>query len=334
MAWGDMADTKFRVVVIGALRSEGLQRLESVAQITALADYATEADLIDIVGDVDAILARTGLISRSVIEAAGRLRIVSRHGVGVDNVDIEACTGHGVLVTITGDANSGSVSEHAFGLMLAAARELPAADAAVKGDRWDRSRFVGRELAGKTLGLVGLGRIGARMVKHAQGFDMVVLAYDPYIRPEDAVEVGAELVSLEDLLRRSDFVSLHLPLTDATRGLIGVEQLGLIKPSAILVNTARGGLIDEVALHAALSKGGIAGAALDTFAHEPLPADDPLAQLDNLICSPHVAGQTVESLIRMSVRSAENIVRALSGKRPDGVVNPEVLQNGWPGLAT
>lgn len=320
-----MTETKYRVVVIGALRPEGLQRLEPIADINSIADYATEADLIEILGDVDAILARTGSISRAVIEAAPKLKIVSRHGVGVDNVDIDACTDHGVVVTITGDANSGSVSEHAFGLMLAAAREIPTATAQVKGGVWDRARFVGRELAGKTLGLVGLGRIGARMVGHARGFDMSVVAYDPYVEAQVADEFGAELVSLEELLRRSDFVSLHLPLTDATRGLIGAQQLSMMKPSAILINTARGGLIDEESLHKALSERCIAGAALDTFAHEPLSPDDPLAQMENLICSPHVAGQTEESLIRMSVRSAENIVRVLCGEMPEGVVNPEVL---------
>lgn len=319
--------TKTHKVLIAdaAIHPDGIKLLEAVADLTLLPSYSTEAELVSAAGDVDAILARTSKITAAVIAASPKLKIVSRHGVGVDSVDLEACNRHGVLVTITGDANAVAVSEHAFGCLLAMARKITQAHANIKAGKWERDRIIGVELYQKVLGLIGLGRIGSNIARRAKAFEMEVIAYDPYARPETAQQLGVPLVDLPTLLRRSDFISLHVPLTKETRHIIGQAELAQMKPSAILVNTARGGLIDEQALYESLVAQRIAGAALDVFEQEPLPAHHPLTQLDNVLFSPHVAGQTAEALRRMSVGAAENILAVLRGEIPPFVVNPEVL---------
>jgi D-3-phosphoglycerate dehydrogenase len=321
-----MSAKAFNVLITDAsIRPEGIEMLEAVASLTVLQSYTPEAGIIEAAREADAILARAAVISEAVIQAAPKLKIVSRHGVGVDNVDVAACTRQGVLVSITGDANSEAVSEYAFGLLLAVARKVAQANAHIRAGQWNRDLFIGLELYGKVLGIIGLGRIGSRLGRHAAGFDMEVLAYDPYVDANAAQAAGIALVDLETLLRRADFISLHMPLTDETRHLIGPAELALMKSSAILVNTARGGLIDEAALYETLLNKRIAGAALDVFETEPLSQGNRLATLDNLLCSPHVAGQTEESLLRMSVDAAENILRVFRGETPLGIVNPEVL---------
>jgi D-3-phosphoglycerate dehydrogenase len=321
-----MSAKAFNVLITDAsIRPEGIEMLEAVASLTVLQSYTPEAGIIEAAREADAILARAAVISEAVIQAAPKLKIVSRHGVGVDNVDVAACTRQGVLVSITDDANSEAVSEYAFGLLLAVARKVAQANAHIRAGQWNRDLFIGLELYGKVLGIIGLGRIGSRLGRHAAGFDMEVLAYDPYVDANAAQAAGIALVDLETLLRRADFISLHMPLTDETRHLIGPAELALMKSSAILVNTARGGLIDEAALYETLLNKRIAGAALDVFETEPLSQGNRLATLDNLLCSPHVAGQTEESLLRMSVDAAENILRVFRGETPLGIVNPEVL---------
>ena len=321
-----MSAKTFNVLITDAsIRPEGIEMLEAVASLTVLQSYTPEAGIIEAAREADAILARAAVISEAVIQAAPKLKIVSRHGVGVDNVDVAACTRQGVLVSITGDANSEAVSEYAFGLLLAVARKVAQANAHIRAGQWNRDLFIGLELYGKVLGIIGLGRIGSRLGRHAAGFDMEVLAYDPYVDANAAQAAGIALVDLETLLRRADFISLHMPLTDETRHLIGPAELALMKSSAILVNTARGGLIDEAALYETLLNKRIAGAALDVFETEPLSQGNRLATLDNLLCSPHVAGQTEESLLRMSVDAAENILRVFRGETPLGIVNPEAL---------
>ncbi|HEX9922284.1 MAG TPA: hydroxyacid dehydrogenase [Anaerolineae bacterium] len=321
-----MSAKAFNVLITDAsIRPEGIEMLEAVASLTVLQSYTPEAGIIEAAREADAILARAAVISEAVIQAAPKLKIVSRHGVGVDNVDVAACTRQGVLVSITGDANSEAVSEYAFGLLLAVARKVAQANAHIRAGQWNRDLFIGLELYGKVLGIIGLGRIGSRLGRHAAGFDMEALAYDPYVDANAAQAAGIALVDLETLLRRADFISLHMPLTDETRHLIGPAELALMKSSAILVNTARGGLIDEAALYETLLNKRIAGAALDVFETEPLSQGNRLATLDNLLCSPHVAGQTQESLLRMSVDAAENILRVFRGETPLGIINPEAL---------
>lgn len=328
-----MASKEHKVLIAdAAIHPDGIKLLEEVADLTILPSYSPLEKLIEAVRDVDAVLARTAVISAEVVQAAPKLKIVSRHGVGVDSVDVTECTRQGVLVTITGDANAAAVSEQAFGMLLAMTCKLVPANALVKAGGWERERFVGMELGGKTLGLVGLGRIGSRMVRQALAFDMAALVYDPYVEAEQVRQAGATPVDLNTLLRQADFVSLHVPLTKETRRLIGPAELALMKPSAILINTARGGLIDEEALHEALVAGKLAGAALDVFEQEPLPANYPLALLENVLCSPHVAGQTAEALVKMSVGAADNILRVLRGEIPPFVVNRGALAHPkWTG---
>jgi D-3-phosphoglycerate dehydrogenase len=310
-----------------SIQPDGIRMLEEVASLTRLPMWPPEKDLVNAAQDVDAILSRSATISRPVVAASPKLKIISRHGVGVDYVDVEACTEHGVLVTITGDANSEAVSEHALTCLLAVARNVALADAEMKAGKWERPHLTGVELYRKVLGIVGLGRIGSRLAKHARGFDMEVIACDPYIDPEKARRLDVTLVELETLLRRSDFVSLHVPLTEETEHMIGWTELELMKRSAILVNTARGPVVDGGALYEALTTGRIAGAALDVFEKEPLPAGHPLRHLDNVVLTPHVAGQSEEAMESVSIRAAENILCVLQGETPplELVVNPEVL---------
>jgi len=311
-----------------SLWPDGPELLEEVVALRKLPPWPAEEDLVSAARDVDGILSRSAIISRPVIAAAPRLKIVSRHGVGLDYVDVQACTEFGVLVTTTGDANSQSVSEHAFGGLLAVARKLALADAEIKQGKWERPHLTSVELYRKVLGIVGLGRIGSRVARHATGFDMTVIACDPYLDPGIAHRLGVTLVELETLLRRSDFVTLHVPLTEETTHIISRAELEMMKRSAILVNTARGAVVDGAALYEALTSRTIAGAALDVFEEEPLPDDLPLAQLKNVVCTPHVAGQSGEAMARVSVRAAENILSVLQGvlPAPELIANPEVLE--------
>lgn len=325
-----MAQLPYKILIAdSSIRPEGIAMVQAVAELTFLPPHAPERDLLEGAREADAILARSARLSRAVIEGTRRLKIVSRHGVGVDSVDVAACSERGILVTITGDANSEAVSEYAFGLLFAAARKIAAAHADFTAGQWRREKFPGVELFGKTLGIIGLGRIGSRVAKHAKGFDMTVLAYDPYADAERARSLQVSLVDLKSLLSRADFITIHTPLTAETTRLIGPAEFAQMKPSAIVINVSRGALIDEDALYRTLKNKRIAGAALDAFEKEPLPLDHPLRGLENLVMSPHIAGQTEEALVRMSVGAAQNILRVLRGEVPDNVVNPEVLKTSF-----
>ena len=311
-----------------SIRPQGLELLRQSTELQQLPAYSSEAEIIEAASEVDGILLRTGTISAPVVETAPRLKIVSRHGVGYDNIDVEACTRHGVVVSITESANAQAVSEHAFACMLALANRIVAANAGIRQGRWDRAVNVGLELSGKVLGIFGLGRIGSRVARQATAFDMRVITCDPYIPEARVAEFKAELVDANALLQQADFVTLHLPLSAETRNLIGARELRVMKPTAYLVNTSRSGIIDETALYEALTSGEIAGAALDVFEQEPVAANHPLFELDNLLlCSPHVAGQSEESMVRMSVDAAQNILRVFRGEPPSFAVNPEVLND-------
>ena len=318
----------YHVLLCGnVIAPEGVALLEPVATLAQVGDYCTEAERIEAARDADAMLVRTGAVTRALLEACPRLKIVSRHGVGYDAVDVPACTDHGVLVTITPNANATAVSEHALALMLACARKVTQADALLKQGKWAREPFVGIELSGRTLGLVGLGRVGSKVAHLAQGFGMTVLAADPYTAPERAAAAGVMLMPLEEMLPQSDFVSVHAPLTPDTHHIIGARTLPLFKHTAILVNTARGPLVDPAALAEALQAGRLAAAGIDVFEQEPFAADDPLHGLPNVVATPHVAGNTQESLVNLAVDAAKNILAVFAGQMPDGLVNPEVLKN-------
>ena len=318
-----------RVLVVQPLHPTAIAMLEARADVrfTVVTDLS-EQNLIEHVGDIDAMTLRDGPLPASVVEAAPHLKVISRHGVGYDNVPLELCTARGIPVTLTMAANAVSVAEHTMLLMLAAARGVIELDTAVRdGDFAVRSRLRGVELRGRTLVLVGYGRIGREVAARAVAFGMRVCVVDPYlaVSPPDGVEL------IDDLARalpRADVISLHVPLTVETRGLIGEAELAAMPQGAILVNASRGGVVDEAALLASVRSGHLHGAGLDTFAVEPLPADSPLFAERRIVLSPHAAALTEESMIGMGRATIENVFAALDGTLdPSVVVNPSVLKN-------
>jgi D-3-phosphoglycerate dehydrogenase len=253
------------------------------------------AQLLHDLADADALLVRSATkVTADLLAAAPQLRIVGRAGTGVDNIDMNAASGRGILVVNAPGANSISVAEQAFALMLSLARSVPAADRAMKDGKWEKKRFVGTELRGKTLGIAGLGRIGQEVATRARAFGMRIIAHDPFISQDIAAAIGAELLSLDDLFATADFVTLHLPSTPATRHLLNDERFARMKPGIRIINTARGDLIDEAALGRAIEKGIVAGAGLDVFEREP-PADWTLARLPQVVATPHIAASTEEA---------------------------------------
>ncbi|MDR7544313.1 MAG: phosphoglycerate dehydrogenase [Armatimonadota bacterium] len=284
-------------------------------------DTLGEDDLIALIGEADAVIAGVEPITARVLAAAPRLKIVARRGVGYDTVALEAATARGVVVTITAGALAETVADHTMGLILAVVRRIPELDRLVRSGGWDRIPSV--DVWGKTLGIVGFGAIGRAVAKRAAGFDMRILAHDIRPDPATATAMGVTLTDLDSLLTQSDIVTVHVPLTPQTRGLIGAAALRRMKPTAYLVNTSRGPVVDEAALLAALREGRLAGAALDVFQHEP-PRDRALASLPNVVATPHVASHTVETLARMERACAEAVLAVMHGQRPAHVVNPEV----------
>lgn len=273
------------------------------------------------IGDVDAAILGLDVVDEAVLAAGPKLRVISRYGVGVDAVDVPACTRHGVVVTITPGANSVAVAELAIALLMALARSIPYHDRAAKLGKWNR--LQGMELTGATLGLVGYGRIGREVAQRACALGMRVIAYDPLLPLEAFAGSPATPCDLATVLQTSDAVSLHLPLSAETHNLIDAAALARMKPTAYLINTARGGLVDEDALYEALVGRKLAGAAFDVFSKEP-PEAGGLVALDNFIAAPHIGSATRQTAARMSLMAAENALAVLRGERPPGVVNPEV----------
>jgi D-3-phosphoglycerate dehydrogenase len=299
--------------------------LEQVAEVRVVPQHSAEPVLAEAARDVEGILARSSNITAKVLAASPSLKIVARHGVGVDSVDLAEATRRGVLVTTTPEANAVTVAEYVFALLLGYSRKVIAANATVREGRWDRSRLVGVELYQKTMGIIGLGNIGSRVAQRAKGFGMEVVGHDPYLSAERARELGVSLTTLEDLLARADIVTLHVRATGETRAMIGEREFRAMKPSTIFVNTSRGEVVDERALIQALRERRIAGACLDTFRQEPLEVPSPLRELDNVLLSPHVGGQSEEAMIRMGTEAAGYIVAVLRGEIPGAVYNTEAL---------
>lgn len=295
--------------------------LARTCDLRVLTAYPVEGELMAACAEAQGILARLGTVTRRVIEHAPQLAIIARHGVGVDAVDLAAATEHGVVVTTTGGENAAAVSEYTFALLLALIRYVVRADREMRQGEWSRNPLVGVELDGRTLGIIGLGTIGRRVARQGMGFGMRVLAFDPQL--VESGDPAVELVALERLLAESDVVTVHARLTAQTAGLLDAHAFSAMKPTAFFVNTARGEIVDEPALIDALMSKSIAGAALDTYAEEPLPADSVLRQLDNVVLSPHVAGQTEAALARVAVCAARSILDELAGRRPEHVYNPE-----------
>jgi D-3-phosphoglycerate dehydrogenase len=283
----------------------------------------------------DALVVRSQTrVDPELLEAAApRLSVVGVASVGTDRVDLAAATRAGVMVVNAPTGNTIAAAEHTMALMLALLRRLPAADASLRSGEWDRSRFTGAELRHKTLGIIGLGKIGKAVARRANGFEMRVLANDPYLTEEQAAEHGARLVGLLELLQRADVVTVHTPLTAQTRGLVGTAQIEAMKPGAVLMNVARGGIVDERALAAALANGHLSGAAVDVYSSEPMAADNPLREAPNTVLTPHLGASTQEAQDRVAVEMAEQLVEALGGVTPIYAVNaPAVAPDVAPRL--
>ena len=288
------------------------------------------------IADADACVVRSGTqITKEVIQAAKKLKAIGRAGVGLDNVDVEAASKRGIVVINTPGGNTVSAAEHTFCLLMSLARNIPRANDSLKKGEWERKKFTGVELYDKTLGVIGLGRIGTEVAKRAQSFGMKIVAYDPYLRAEKAMQLGVEALSLEDLLKVSDFVTLHMPLQADNKYILGEKEIEKMKKGARIVNCARGGLIDEKALLKAIESGKIAGAALDVFEAEPPPKDSALIKLPQVIATPHLGASTEEAQIAVAVDVAKSLIDFFNGKGTKNAVNiptvdPEVLEQIRP----
>jgi D-3-phosphoglycerate dehydrogenase / 2-oxoglutarate reductase len=313
-----------RILVSDPLAEDGLARLREHADVEVRTKLP-EADLVAAIGDFDALIVRSETrVTAPVLQAASKLRVVGRAGVGVDNIDVATATARGILVVNAPRGNIVAAAEHAMGLLLALARNIPQADASVRRGEWQRSKYTGVEIRGKTLGIVGLGNIGSEVAWRAQGLEMTVIAFDPAVAAERAEQFNVELVSLDDLFRRADFISIHAPLVEATRNLVDARVLGLAKPGARLVNAARGGIVDEAALYRALVDGPLAGAAADVFLKEPV-GENPLLTLPNFVATPHIAASTVEAQVSVAFDVAEEVLAVLRGELPRHAVNAPSL---------
>lgn len=279
--------------------------------------------MIPLVGGIDGVIAYSDPFSARVIGAADRLRIIARTGAGYDKIDVSAATARGIVVSTT-SGNRRAVAEYAFALMMVLSRRMLQNLSEVRQGRW--VKHEGTELGDKTLGIIGLGAIGKDLARRARAFEMRLLAFDPVRDEVFAAEQQISYVSLEEVLRESDFVSLHLPLASGTRHLMNAERLALMKPSAFLVNTARGAVVDTEALYHALKERRLAGAALDVVEQEPLPPDSPLRELDNVLLSAHVAGYTTDAQKLGGILAADNVLRVFRGEPPISIVNPEALR--------
>ncbi|CAL9563874.1 D-3-phosphoglycerate dehydrogenase [Streptomyces sp. enrichment culture] len=320
-----MSDSNLPVVLIA-------ERL-SPATIDALGpdveirycDGTHRHELLAAVADADALLIRSATqVDAEVLQAGGRLRVVARAGVGLDNVDVDAATRAGVLVVNAPASNVVSAAELAIGLLMATARNIASANGALKGGQWARSRYGGVELHGKTVGVVGLGRIGSLVAERLRAFGMTVVAYDPYVTDERAAQLGAERLDLDELLRRSDFITIHLPRTPGTVGLIGDEALRKVKPGVRIINAARGGILDETALALALKEGRVAGAGLDVFEFEPT-TESPLFDFESVVVTPHLGASTAEAQERAGISVAQSVRSAFAGRPVPDAVNAAVL---------
>jgi D-3-phosphoglycerate dehydrogenase len=298
-------------------------------------DGADRAQLLEAIADVDAILVRSATkVDAEALAAAKRLKVVARAGVGLDNVDVKTATHHGVMVVNAPTSNIVSAAELAIGLLLAGARHIAPANAALKRGEWKRSKYSGVELFEKTVGIVGLGRIGVLVAQRLAAFGMKVIAYDPYVQAGRAAQMGVRLVGLDELLAESDFMTVHLPKTPETAGLIGEQELAKVKPSLVLVNAARGGIVDEHALYVALKEGRVAAAGLDVFTTEPC-TDSPLLEFDNVVATPHLGASTEEAQEKAGVAVAKSVRLALAGELVPDAVNVQggvIAEDVRPGL--
>ncbi len=319
----------YHVLIADSVDPAAVELLRQAPGLTVTAPGSmARADVLAAIASADALIIRSATTADAeLLAAAPRLKVVARAGVGVDNVDLPSATRQGVVVMNTPDGNTIATAEHALGLLLALARHIPDSEISMRGGRWDRKAFMGVELRGKTLGIIGFGRIGRAVAKRALAFEMTVITADPYILADVAADFGVELVDLDTLYARADFITLHSVITDETRGMINAASLAKMKRGVRIVNAARGALIDERALAEAIVSGQVAGAALDVYSAEPPPVDHPLVGLPGVVHTPHLAASTADAQVNVAIDAAQLVLDALLKGEYRNVCNPDVLKS-------
>ena len=315
-----------KVLIADKINEKGIEVLEDTAEVVNNPTITPE-ELLESIHEYDGIIVRSRTkVTKEVIENAENLKIIARAGVGVDNIDVNEATDRGIMVVNAPQSTSITVAEHAMGLMLSLSRKIAIADASVKSGKWEKSKFMGMELRNKTLGVIGMGRIGSQVVKRSKAFEMDVIVYDPYITEETANELGVEITTLDDLVQKADVMTIHVPLTPETKGLISKEQLAKMKDHAIILNCARGGIINETDLYEALKERPDLKAGLDVYENEPL-TDSPLTTLDNVVLTPHIAASTKEAQRDAAIIVAKEVKNVLTNQTPSNVLNMPIVDN-------
>ena len=315
-----------KVLIADAINEKGIENLKKVADVVVDTEITPE-ELSNTIHEYNGIIVRSRTkLTADIIEKADNLQIIARAGVGVDNIDLNAATEKGIMVVNSPESTSVTVAEHTMGLILSMARKISIADKSVKEGKWEKKQFMGVELRNKTLGVIGMGRIGSQVVNRCKAFGMDAMAYDPYLPEDVAKQMGVELTDLNTVLKNSDFITIHVPLTPETEHSISTEQFEMMKDTAYIVNCARGGIIDEDALYDALVNKKIGGAALDVYEEEP-PVDSKLFELDNIVLTPHIAASTKEAQRDAAIIVADEIIELIGGNNPKNVLNMPHIDN-------
>ncbi|MBI4340672.1 MAG: phosphoglycerate dehydrogenase [Candidatus Omnitrophica bacterium] len=321
-----------KVLIADKLSDDGVTLLKAEPGLSVdVKTGLSPQDLAQIVGPYEGLVVRsTTKVTKEVIEKAGRLKVIGRAGVGLDNVDADAATKRGIIVMNVPAGNTISTAEHTLSMIMACARRIPQADASLHGGAWERTKFVGTELFGKMLGIVGLGKIGTEVARRAQSFGMHIVAYDPFLSPERAQQMDIQLTDLPTLYQTADFITVHVPLNADTKGMIGEQEIAAMKKGVRLINCARGGIINEQALAAAIKAGQVAGAAIDVFEEEPPPKDHPLLALPQVVVTPHLGASTEEAQLNVAIEVAKQVADALLGRGIRNAVNmPSIDGKTW-----
>ena len=323
-----------KVLIADAINEKGIENLKEVADVVVDTDITPE-ELADTIHEYNGIVVRSRTkLTKELIDKADNMQIIARAGVGVDNIDLDAATQKGIMVVNSPESTSVTVAEHTMGLILSMARKISIADKSVKEGKWEKKNFMGVELRNKTLGVIGMGRIGSQVVNRCKAFGMDAMAYDPYLPEEVAKQMGVDLTDLDTVLKNSDFITIHVPLTPETKHSISKEQFELMKDTAYIVNCARGGIIDEEALYDALANNKIGGAALDVYEEEPPAKDSKLFELDNIVLTPHIAASTKEAQRDAAIIVADEIIDLAKGNNPKNVLNmPRIDSNTFQEIA-
>ncbi|MCX6378082.1 MAG: phosphoglycerate dehydrogenase, partial [Armatimonadetes bacterium] len=318
-----------KVLVSDPIAGAGIEILRKIPNTQVDVKLGLKPDeLKAIIGEYDALAVRSETkVTADILASASNLQIIGRAGVGVDNIDVNAATQRGIVVVNSPEGNTLAAAELAVALLLAIARKIPQADASLRAGKWERKKFVGTEIYGKTVGVIGLGKIGRNVAQRMKSFETTIVAFDPFATEEGARRIGAELVTLDTLLERSDFITIHVPLNNATRGMIGSAQIARMKDGVRIINCARGGIVDEVALAEAIQSGKVEGAAFDVFSKEPPETDNPLLSLPQNVITPHLGASTEEAQVNVAIDIAIQISDVLQGRSARSAVNLPALSS-------